>query len=210
MTFLSTGNFTAWDTTQRRYLKDGKTVEMGPLFGGLTDANLLNNAFHQSLAAGAIYHLLIHPEVLADSGAWSKPYTNGHLAYISNRTNVWYVNFGTLYLYHLLQDDAPGTIQIVSGAPAILVQPIEAAVRQGQTASFSITATGGAPLSYQWQRNGLDIHGATSALYTTPPLTQADSGAVYRCLVSNGMGSVISNNVMLTVLPPMLGAPPPA
>jgi len=39
---------------------------------------------------------------------------------------------------------------------------------RGQTASFSVAATGTAPLSYQWQKNGANIAGATSAGYTTP------------------------------------------
>ncbi len=204
LTYTSNGNFTVWDTAQRRYAADGKTIEMGPLYGGVTNVSLLNSLFNQSLAGGNIYHLLIHPHDLAATDEWSKPYLPGHLAYISNRTNVWYANFGTLYAYHLLQDDSPGTIQIVSGAPSILVQPVSATARQKQTATFSVTAIGSAPLAHQWQKNGLDIPGANGALYTTPALTQADSSTFFRCVVSNGLGSVTSNSATLLVLPPVI------
>src|SRR3979411_2600950 len=61
-------------------------------------------------------------------------------------------------------------------APA--VNPVaNQTVQSGQTATFSVTATGTGPLSYQWQRNGTAIGGATSASYTTPATTSADNGA---------------------------------
>ena len=71
--------------------------------------------------------------------------------------------------------------------------------RQGQTASFSVTATGTAPLSYQWHKNGVDIASATSSSYTTPATTMADSGAIFTVTVSNSAGSPTSNNATLTV-----------
>jgi len=56
----------------------------------------------------------------------------------------------------------------VNAPPAITKQPANSTVTAGQTATFSITASGTAPLSYQWTRNSLPISGATSASYTTP------------------------------------------
>src|SRR5580704_18027988 len=50
-------------------------------------------------------------------------------------------------------------------APAITTQPVSQTVSTGQIASFSVIATGTAPLSYQWQRNGVNIAGATSSSY---------------------------------------------
>lgn len=200
-TFASNGEFSAWSETDRRYVMAGKTAEMGPFWGGMTDAPSLNALFDQTLSGGEIYHLMMHPIILADSNLWAKPDLRQHLAHISNRTNVWYVNFGTLYVYHLLQDDAAGTVEIAGGPPVIATQPAPVNTTQGGTATFSVTARGGAPLSYQWQRNGADIPGAVSAVYTTPSLTQADSGALFRCVVSNSLGSVTSNDALLMIVP---------
>jgi hypothetical protein len=114
------------------------------------------------------------------------------------------VNFGTLYVYHLLQDNAPGTIQVVSGLPSIVHQPSSITVRQNETATFTVTALGSAPLSYQWQRNGSTIVGALGGTYTTPALTQTDSNTTYACVVTNSFGSVTSSSATLTVLPPII------
>jgi len=78
-----------------------------------------------------------------------------------------------------------------STAPAISSQPASKTVTVGQTASFSVTATGTAPLSYQWQRNGAAISGAISSTYTTPATTSTDNGALFAVVVSNSIGKVI-------------------
>src|SRR4029077_19458863 len=84
-------------------------------------------------------------------------------------------------------------------APSITVQPADQSIKAGQTATYSVTATGTAPLSYQWRRNGTAIAGATSAGYTTAAQTTADSGATFAVVVSNSAGSVISRAARLTV-----------
>jgi glucose/arabinose dehydrogenase len=86
-----------------------------------------------------------------------------------------------------------------STAPSISSHPANVTVAAGQAASFSVTASGTAPLQYQWQRNGVNIAGANSPTYTLTT-TAADNGAMFRALVSNGAGSVISNSATLTVL----------
>jgi hypothetical protein len=91
---------------------------------------------------------------------------------------------------------APG-----GGAPYINTQPANLTVTAGQTATFSVTASGTAPLSYQWQKNGADITGAISASYTTPATTTADSGEQFRVVISNAAGSATSNTATLTVNP---------
>ena len=62
-----------------------------------------------------------------------------------------------------------------------------------------MTATGTAPLAYQWSKNGAAISGATGASYTTPATTSADSGATFAVKVSNGAGTQTSNPATLTV-----------
>ncbi len=84
-------------------------------------------------------------------------------------------------------------------APSVTSQPISQSILTGQTATFSVTASGTAPLSYQWKKNGVAITGATSASYTTPAETNSDSGAQFSAVVSNSAGTATSNNAVLTV-----------
>jgi hypothetical protein len=83
--------------------------------------------------------------------------------------------------------------------PSITVQPVSATVVAGQAASFSVTAAGSLPLSYQWRRNAANIAGATRSSYVTGASTSADSGSAFTVLVSNSLGSVTSAAAILTV-----------
>ncbi len=90
----------------------------------------------------------------------------------------------------------------VNPQPVVLTaQPSSANVTAGQTATFSVAATGSAPINYQWRRNGTAIAGATAANYTTPATAVADSGALFTVLVSNAANTVTSNAATLTVTP---------
>jgi len=84
-------------------------------------------------------------------------------------------------------------------APAITAQPQSQTVTAPATVMFSVTATGTAPLSYQWSKNGTAIGGATSASYTTPATTSVDDGASFTVVITNAAGSVTSNAAGLTV-----------
>ena len=84
-------------------------------------------------------------------------------------------------------------------APTISSQPSNQTVTAGQTATFAVTASGSGTLSYQWQKNGTAISGATSASYTTPATTSADNGAKFVVVVSNSAGNVTSGAARLTV-----------
>jgi hypothetical protein len=84
-------------------------------------------------------------------------------------------------------------------APSITGQPQNTSVAAGQAAAFSVTATGTAPLSYQWRKAGSAIAGATAATYTTAATSAADSGEVFSVVVTNSAGAVTSGNATLTV-----------
>jgi hypothetical protein len=84
-------------------------------------------------------------------------------------------------------------------APAITAQPTGQRVVVGSMATFTVTATGTAPLSYQWQKGTTSISGATASSYTTPATTLVDDGSSFQVVVSNSAGSVTSNSVMLMV-----------
>lgn len=95
-------------------------------------------------------------------------------------------------------------------APSITTQPASLTVTAGQTATFSVVATGTAPLSYQWQSNGTAIAGATAASYTTPATLAANSGTNYNVVVTGAAGSVTSSAAVLTVTSPTCGVVPAA
>jgi hypothetical protein len=86
-----------------------------------------------------------------------------------------------------------------STRPAISQQPSNVTVTVGQTATFTVVATGSATLSYQWQKATAPIAGATSASYTTAPTTGSDNGSQFTVVVSNSAGSVTSSAAKLTV-----------
>jgi hypothetical protein len=98
-----------------------------------------------------------------------------------------------------IDSNVPGLPQGGNVAPTITTQPVNRTVTAGQTATFSVVAGGTATLAYQWQRNGVNITGAGSASYTTPATVLADSGASFRCVVSNSAGSATSSSATLTV-----------
>ena len=100
-----------------------------------------------------------------------------------------------------LEGEPGGT---VVSAPTIGTQPASQSVTEGNTATFTVAATGG-NLSYQWQQsinsgsNWMDISGANAATYTTAATTTSMNGYQYRCVVSNSAGSVTSDAATLTV-----------
>ena len=100
----------------------------------------------------------------------------------------------------------------VAVAPTITTPPANQTVTAGQTATFTVVAAGTVPLSYQWQKNGANIAGATAVSYTTPVTTTADSGSTFRVVVTNTAGTVTSTTATLTVSPapvaPTITTPP--
>ena len=96
-------------------------------------------------------------------------------------------------------DPATLTVGPVQVAPSITTQPAATSVVAGQTASFNVVATGTAPLTYQWRKNGARINGATAASFTTAPTLAADNGALFAVTVTNAVTSVTSDDAALTV-----------
>ena len=84
-------------------------------------------------------------------------------------------------------------------------QPQATEVIEGETASFSVTAEGGATKTYQWQvstdggKSWTDIDGATDAAYNTPATTIDMDGNQYRCVVTSGQVKIESDSATLTV-----------
>ena len=90
--------------------------------------------------------------------------------------------------------------------PSITNPPSNVTVTPPNAATFNVQATGDPPMTYQWQRNGIEIPGATSATYVLDPTTESDDGAQFRVQVSNNSGNVTSSSATLTV---QQGSSPP-
>lgn len=87
----------------------------------------------------------------------------------------------------------------VDQAPKISQQPRSVAVPPGTNVSFSVTALGALPLSYQWLSNSQAIPGATNSVLTLGNLTLTDSGTLISVMVSNSAGAVLSQQAHVTV-----------
>lgn len=86
--------------------------------------------------------------------------------------------------------------------PSIVSQPADLTVSGCcPCAGFAVGVAGTAPFSYQWEKNGLAISGATNPTYTNCNITAADNGARYRVVVFNACGLVSSQFATLTVTP---------
>lgn len=93
----------------------------------------------------------------------------------------------------------------------ITAHPLFAAVSEGAPASFSVSVSSSVSPSYQWQRNGSNIPGATTSTYVIPATALGDNGASFRVVVTAGSASVTSNPATLLVrprTPPAISTPP--
>ena len=100
-----------------------------------------------------------------------------------------------------------GAVQFSGGTnlqPVIITQLVSQTVAVGGTVSFSVSATGIAPLTYQWQQNGTNLSGATGATLSLTNLALSQSGYYYSVTVTNAIDSVQSATVWLTVTGPAL------
>lgn len=90
----------------------------------------------------------------------------------------------------------PGSDFVGGTAPAITSQPGNLLIVQGTNVMLSATATGTAPLRYQWYYNGLPINGANASVYGITNV-QLSAEGVYNIFVYNGGGSVFGTNFTL-------------
>jgi len=85
-------------------------------------------------------------------------------------------------------------------APSFTSQPASQVVLTGGTAVFNAVAAGTATITYQWDKNGSPISGATSSTLTLTTVQSTDSGS-YTLTASNSVGGVVSSAAVLTVTP---------
>ena len=94
-------------------------------------------------------------------------------------------------------------------APSIATPPQALKVSEGAVATFTVSASGSAPFSYQWRRGGAPIIAATSSSYSTPRATLTDSGTAYSVVVTNSAGATTSSTATLTVVAKQWQVPQP-
>jgi uncharacterized repeat protein (TIGR01451 family) len=178
----------------------GRTILNGFL---LDDAQVAGDAV--LLAKNEILSLLTSTASVAITPAVTGNFTNGlwtgNITSLDTATNVI-----------LLADDLVGhtgrsnPFNVVSSnqPPIFLVQPIAQSARPGTNVIFSVNVLGTPPLTYKWQRNGIDliadgrINGVASPVLTISNTIENDSG-LYSVLVSNEFGTNLSATAALTV-----------
>ncbi len=113
--------------------------------------------------------------------------------------SLWFTNLDTQ-----LSFERDYSLTILS-PPGITMQPVDQAVLDGDTTTFSVQATGGVPLFYQWQQNGTnvmdggDLAGTATANLTVSNVSPADVGS-YSVVITNLAGTVSSSNAMLSIM----------
>jgi Glucose / Sorbosone dehydrogenase/Immunoglobulin domain len=110
---------------------------------------------------------------------------------VSSDGGLYYLSRGSDSLFRII---FTGT-----SLPFITSPPVSQTVSVGESATFTVTASGGQPLSYQWQKNGQAIPGATTPNLTINAVTVDDNGAQITVIVSNTFGTVVSAAATLTV-----------
>ena len=131
------------------------------------------------------------------SGATSSTYTTPATSSTDNGAQYSVVVINGTGM--VISSKATLTVTAAAEKPAITTQPAAQTVTEGQSAMFSVTASGTAPFTYQWKKNGTNIEGVTTSSHTTDATVLADNGAVFTVVVSNSAGSVTSSGAALTV-----------
>jgi alpha-tubulin suppressor-like RCC1 family protein len=128
---------------------------------------------------------------------------SGATSTLLSLVNVQPINSG---LYSVLVSNVYGTIQtsdafltVTDSPPYILTQPVSRFVAADGNTSFSVTARGSLPLSYQWRFNGNDITNATNSMLVLNQLKLEQSGN-YNVVIRNPFGEIISAKALLTVV----------
>ena len=147
---------------------------------------------------------------------WKKGGTNIDGATGSSYTTpaTQLANSGAEYSVEVSNDVGTVTSEVViltvTMGPVITKEPVSLPVNPGATATFSVEANGTPAPTYQWQKNGVNISGATGSTYTTPATTASDTGTVFKVVVTNSAGTATSKEAVLSVNSPASIATQPA
>jgi uncharacterized delta-60 repeat protein len=114
---------------------------------------------------------------------------------------------GSADTYALVASSSQGSVTsqlavltLVPTVPVILQQPVSKVVALGGSASFTVSAKGTEPMTYQWRLNGISLAGATSTALTVNNIQWTNTGT-YDLVLSNAVGIVVSSGATLTFQP---------
>ncbi len=99
-------------------------------------------------------------------------------------------------------EESSNAVLVVGEPPTVVVQPADQTILLGASAAFAVSASGTAPLDYQWTFGGTNLEGATNNLLVITNVQLSDAGS-YAVSVTNPFGSAGSSNALLTI-----GGPP--
>lgn len=196
------GTVTSINESVTEYVRAGPAAAIA-LTGTASNGNV---ALAWNSAEGATYKV----ESSANNATWttlSSAVTSGGTTtnYTATTANYYRVTLTAIATYDTngtsgtpVGTTASLTYTAPTVAPSITTQPSAASVTAGASATFTVVASGTAPLSYQWSKDGNTISGATAASYTIASTVVGDAGS-YTCVVTNSAGSVTSNAATLTV-----------
>ena len=85
-------------------------------------------------------------------------------------------------------------------SPNLTASPANVTVTENGPAFFRVAVSNLDAVGFQWQRDGTDLPGAIMATYAIAQAPRSDTGARFRCLVSNPLGVAISDEAILTVV----------
>lgn len=184
--------------------------------GGASPPSITGPPANQTVTAGANVSFTVVASGTAPL-SYSWKFNNAAIAGATNTTlqltNVQSANAGT---YTVTVTNSAGsqsasailTVNAAATAPSISGQPQNLTLTNGGSGSFSVTASGTAPLSYQWLKDSSVLANATNSAYSIAAATTNSAGS-YRVIVSNSVGSITSSVATLTVLlPPIIVTPP--
>jgi hypothetical protein len=216
---ITTGvyDFAEWNSSNEFFNSVGYSVEMGnPPWGGETSVLALNSKFDAAYSLEKIYHLTAHP-LHVD---WSKgSYADQHTDYISNRTDVWYVPLGLLYLYRWVK--VRNVINVTwagSGKDKVFKLSISAVDHQNYGVSYPITYIFDFPVNwtggyvyyrYRESDHWILMETRTSKDFFNGMLASRFDFVNHKAYVSIGFSNVSHTIYLQLRKTPMSSSPPP-
>jgi len=190
-------------TTFRTFLSD-TPVPSDALSGGDEDTNLnRNKPYDYVLPSFSLTNCLTNVVIGAQSFPKGLVFDSRVFTPLSSVAPVLLGDSGNCQHMAVVKDFqlSPGGTNPPVSTPEITDQPDSLTVPEGGDAIFSVSATGTAPLNYQWRFNEGSLPDATNASYSRIGVQPADAGG-YDVVITNSEGSVTSSVAVLTILPP--------